>query len=175
MSPLNITKTKLTGVLSIAPASKFEDHRGTNLEIYNMEIYSSAGINLEFIQDNLSVSQYNVLRGIHGDRKTWKLISCLSGSIYLIVVNNDINSKQYREWVSFELSDKNCQQILIPPNFGNGHLVLSSSAIFHYKQTTNYDKNSQFTIYWDDPEYNFWWPNANPITSLRDSSFTIKK
>jgi dTDP-4-dehydrorhamnose 3,5-epimerase len=111
-----------------------------------------------------------VLRGIHGDNQTWKLVSCLFGSIYLIVVDNNVKSKTYRQWVSFTLSDKNNIQILIPPNFGNGHLVVSDSAIFHYKQTTEYDRSAQFTIKWDDPNFNFWWPTSTPFLSMRDSN-----
>ena len=63
-------------------------------------------------------------------------------------------------WEGFLLSEKNNYQVLIPPNFGNGHLVLSD-AIFHYKQTTDYDRSGQFTILWNDPEYDFWWPNSS--------------
>ena len=169
MNSLKITETKLEGVVSITPATNFEDYRGNYLEIYNKEIYNIAGINQEFIQDDVSISRQNVLRGIHGDRKTWKLVSCLRGSIYLIVVNNITNSNQYRQWEGFTLSEHNYKQILIPPNFGNGHLVLSSTAIFHYKQTTNYDRDSQFTISWNNPDFSFWWPIADPITSIRDA------
>ena len=111
----------------------------------------------------------NVLRGIHGDSKTWKLVSCLYGKFYLIVVNNDKNSSQYRLWQSFEISDENRTQVLIPPNFGNAHLVLTDIAIFHYKQNTNYDRDGQFTIKWNDPSFNFKWPITNPILSGRDS------
>ena len=69
---------------------------------------------------------------------------------------------------SFTLSDKNRHQVIIPPKFGNGHLVLSSMAIFHYKQNTYYNPEGQFTITWNDPEYNFWWPVKKPILSRRD-------
>jgi dTDP-4-dehydrorhamnose 3,5-epimerase len=170
MNNIDIIRTKLDGVLSIAPITNFEDHRGNYIEIYNKEIYVNAGINQDFIQDDISISRQNVLRGIHGDEKTWKLVSCVRGSIYLIVVNNDNGSKQYREWESFTISGSNYRQILIPPNFGVGHLVLSSTAIFHYKQSTMYHRESQFTIKWDDPNYKFWWPICNPITSIRDQS-----
>lgn len=168
MYNLDIVKTKLDGVFSIAPITNFEDHRGSYIEIYNKEIYANAGIDQDFIQDDISISRQNVLRGIHGDEKTWKLVSCLLGSIYLIVVNNDISSEQYREWEGFTISSRNYRQILIPPNFGVGHLVLSSNAIFHYKQSTLYQRETQFTIKWDDPNYKFWWPICNPITSIRD-------
>ncbi|MBL0899231.1 MAG: dTDP-4-dehydrorhamnose 3,5-epimerase family protein [Reyranella sp.] len=68
----------------------------------------------------------------------------------------------------FTLSDVNRLQILVPPKFGNGHVVMSDEAIFHYKQSTEYDRASQFTLRWDDPELNIWWPIKNPIISQRD-------
>lgn len=169
MSLLQINLTKLDGVLGINPPTNFEDHRGSYVEIYNESIYNLAGITQKFIQDDVSTSTQNVLRGIHGDSETWKLVSCLFGSIYLIVVNNDVESIQYRQWESFIISDQNRKQILIPPNFGNGHLVISNSAIFHYKQTTEYDRVGQFSIQWNDPEFNIWWPTTNPKLSMRDS------
>jgi len=86
----------------------------------------------------------------------------------LIIVNNDKSSSQYKKFTSFTLSDKNRSQVLIPPKFGNGHLVLTESAIFHYKQSSQYNRESQFTIKWDDPDFNLWWPIKNPILSERD-------
>ena len=85
------------------------------------------------------------------------------------MVNNDPNSLQYKKWISLVLDSKNYQQVLIPPNFGNGHLVLSNSAIFHYKQTTFYGENKQFTIGWKNKEYNFKWLRKKVILSKRDS------
>jgi len=168
MEPLVVETTSLTGVKLIHPSTNFEDFRGSYVEIYNRELFQNAGINEDFIQDDISTSTKNVLRGIHGDQETAKLVSCLQGSFYLIVVNQDKDSPEFGKWESFTLSDKNRLQVLIPPKFGNGHLVLSESAIFHYKQTTNYNRASQFTILWNDPEFNFWWPVKNPILSRRD-------
>ncbi len=163
-----IKSTSLEGVKLITPPTNFEDFRGSYIEIFNERLYREGGINLNFIQDDISISRKNVLRGIHGDSKTWKLISCLFGSFYLVVVNNNPQSSQFKKWEAFTLSDQNRYQILIPPNFGNGHLVLTESAIFHYKQTTEYDRSEQFTIVWNDPEFKFWWPVKTPILSLRD-------
>ena len=162
-----IEKTKLEGVLQIR-LKTFEDHRGYYIETYNEDLYKKNGIDVKFVQDDISVSSNNVLRGIHGDHETWKLISCLEGKFYLVVVNNDENSPQYKQWESFILSEQNRIQILVPPNFGNGHLVISERTIFHYKQDTYYNSKNQFTIRWDDPEYNIWWPMRNPILSQRD-------
>jgi dTDP-4-dehydrorhamnose 3,5-epimerase len=168
MEPLVVETTSLTGVKLIHPSTNFEDFRGSYVEVYNRELFLNAGINEDFIQDDISTSSKNVLRGIHGDQETAKLVSCLHGSFYLIVVNQDKDSPEFGKWESFTLSDKNRLQVLIPPKFGNGHLVLSDTAIFHYKQTTNYNRASQFTIVWNDPKFNFWWPVKNPILSRRD-------
>jgi dTDP-4-dehydrorhamnose 3,5-epimerase len=162
-----ISDTNLSLVKKITP-SVFIDHRGYYEETYNKHFFLSRNINIDFLQDDISVSKKNVLRGIHGDEKTWKLISCFYGSFQLIVVNNDRTSKEYMKWESFILSSENRYQILVPPGFGNGHLVLSDLAIFHYKQNTQYDRDSQFTIKWNDPIYKFKWNVNDPILSMRD-------
>lgn len=165
---MEVQKTKLDGVLLITPPTIFKDFRGSYVELYNEELYKKSGITTKFVQDDISTSSLHVLRGLHGDLKTWKLVSCLQGEFYLMVVNWDETSPQYRQWVSFTLSDQNRQQVLIPPKFGNGHLVLSQQAIFHYKQSTYYDRPGQFTIMWNDPSLNLPWPVKNPVLSKRD-------
>lgn len=164
---MQFEKTSLDGVFLIRLAP-FEDFRGQYVETYNEEIYRNNGINVKFVQDDISVSSRNVLRGIHGDAETWKLVSCLHGSFYLMVLNNNKNSPQFKKWQGFTLSDTNRCQVLIPPNFGNGHVVLTDKAIYHYKQNTYYNPRGQFTIIWNDPEYEMWWPIKNPILSRRD-------
>jgi dTDP-4-dehydrorhamnose 3,5-epimerase len=165
---MEVFPTKLNSVLLVKPPTIFEDYRGHYVETYNKRIYHLSGIPLDFIQDDISVSYRNVLRGIHGDNTTWKLVSCLYGVFYLVVVNNDPDSPQYRQWAAFTLSDTNHLQVLIPPKFGNGHLVLSERAVFHYKQTTEYNRAEQFTLRWNDPVLKIWWPVHSPVTSERD-------
>lgn len=165
---MEVRKTKLDGVLLIKPPTVFEDFRGTYVELFNDELYKKSGVSARFVQDDISVSSRHVLRGIHGDPETWKLISCLHGKFYLMVINWDEASPQYRQWEAFTLSDQNRLQVLVPPKFGNGHLVLSESAIFHYKQSSNYNRAGQFTIMWNDPGLNLWWPVKKPILSRRD-------
>jgi len=166
-SDWEIKKTNLLGVLKIKLTS-FEDYRGSYIETYNKNFFIANGIKIDFLQDDISVSHKNVLRGVHGDQKTWKLISCLYGEFQLIVVNNDMQSDEYKKWESFNLSFENKIQILVPPKFGNGHLVLSDKCIFHYKQNTEYDRSGQFTIKWNDPSFSFKWKTQNPILSERD-------
>ncbi len=165
---LTVEKTQLDGVTLIKPATIFEDFRGCYIETYNEKLYKEAGIEVDFVQDDISISSRHVLRGIHGDGETWKLVSCLEGSFYLVVVNWDPQSPQYKQWTSFTLSEKNNLQVLIPPKFGNGHLVLSERAIFHYKQTSYYNRGGQFTILYNDPELDIFWPVSEPICSKRD-------
>ena len=169
---LQVSSCRLEGVRVVTPQTIFEDFRGTYVETYNEDLYRQAGIDLHFVQDDISVSGRHVLRGIHGDQATWKLVSCLWGKFYLVVVNWDPTSRQYRQWEAFVLSDQNRLQVLIPPQFGNGHLVLSDQAIFHYKQTTYYNRDGQFTLSWNDPSLGIWWPVKQPIVSQRDEGVT---
>lgn len=164
---IEVYKTDLEGVLLVKPTF-FEDFRGEYVELYNRELYKSKGIELDFMEDDISIATRGVLKGVHGDGGTWKLISCLHGKFYLVVVNNDETSKDYKKWQSFVLSDVNKCQVLVPPKHGNGHLCLSEKSIFHYKQSNNYNPSGQFTIVWNDPKYNIWWPLNNPILSKRD-------
>jgi dTDP-4-dehydrorhamnose 3,5-epimerase len=165
---MHVQLTKLDGVKLINPPTNFEDFRGSYVELYNRRLYEELGISVDFIQDDISTSRRHVLRGIHGDSSTWKLISCLHGAFYLVVINNDPTSHQYRRWQGFTLSDRNRVQVLVPPKFGNGHLVLTELAIFHYKQTSEYNREGQFTLVWDDPALEIWWPVKDPILSMRD-------
>jgi len=164
---IKVEKTKLEGVLLILLDS-FEDHRGEYVETYNERGYQEAGINVNFVQDDYSISTKHVLRGLHGDKDTWKLITCPYGKLYLVVVNCIESSPDFGKWESFTLSDRNHRQILIPPCFGNGHLILSDAAIFSYKQSTYYNPKMQFSYMWNDPRFNIWWPIQNPILSRRD-------
>ena len=164
---MEVQKTQLENVLLIKP-DIFEDFRGSYVETYNERLYKEKGIDVKFVQDDISVSSRHVLRGIHGDNETWKLISCLYGKFYLVVVNCSVNSERFGSWQSFVLSDSNRLQVLVPPKYGNGHVVLSDQTIFHYKQSTYYDPRKQFTYLWNDPRFKIWWPVSNPMLSQRD-------
>jgi dTDP-4-dehydrorhamnose 3,5-epimerase len=166
---IKVEKTNLDKVLLITP-DIFEDFRGQYIETYNEDLYKEKGIDVKFVQDDIALSSKNVLRGIHGDGETWKLVSCPWGKFYLVVVNCDTESKDFGKWQSFVLSDVNRKQVLIPPKHGNAHLTLSDYAIFHYKQTTYYNPKGQFTYKWNDPRLNIWFPIKNPILSQRDEA-----
>ena len=158
-----ISKTRFKNLIVIKK-DKYTDKRGYFIEIVRNNVIKK---NFPFLV--MSFSKKNVLRGIHGDNKTWKLISCLYGEFYLVVVNNDKKSKNFKKHILIKVSDKNRLQVLVPPKHGNGHLVTSNEAIFHYKQTTEYDRKSQFTIKWNDKTLNINWPIKKPILSKRDN------
>ena len=164
---MEASRTKLEGVRLIRP-DVFDDHRGEYVEIYSEERYREQGIDIRFVEDDISVSSRFVLRGIHADTEAWKLISCLLGRIYLVIVDCRKDKDSFGKWQSFTLTERNRHQVLVPPNFGVVHLALTEKIIFHYKQSMGYDPERQSTYKWDHPEFGIWWPVKNPILSRRD-------
>ena len=145
----------------------FKDFRG---QLWTSWEYKK--INKKFIHDKFSLSKKNVLRGFHGDRKTWKLISCVYGEILFVVVDYNKKSKSFLNHQSFILSDKNKKNILVPPNYLNAHLCLSKECLFHYKLSYNgkyNDTKNQISVSWKDPRIKFKWPIKKPILSSRDN------
>ena len=160
--------------LKIIKPDIFYDFRGEYVETFNQERYSfkdDQGQPIVFVEDDISMSRQYVLRGLHGDSKTWKLIQCLYGEFYYIVVDMRKDSPTYLNWEPFSLNDKNRMQVLVPAGCANGHLVLSEKCIFSYKQSQYYSgMENQFTIRWNDPKLNIFWPIKEPLLSVRDSS-----
>ena len=157
--------------VAIIQPDVFYDFRGEYIETWNIESYKDIpNEEVLFKQDDISTSIKDTLRGFHGDSKTWKLIQCVYGALYQVIVDNRPESENYLKWEAFSLNDKNRTQILIPPGFGNAHLVLSDTAVFSYKQSTLYEgQGVQFTLMWDDPKVGAYWPIQNPILSERDA------
>jgi dTDP-4-dehydrorhamnose 3,5-epimerase len=172
--------------LYLVQPQTYYDNRGENVETFCAKHYkmmfSSIDVfrgniakdvpPLSFVVDSVSVSQKNVLRGMHGDNTTWKLVQCLKGSIYLAVLDLRKNSSTYKTWNSFYINEKNRHQVLIPAGCVNGHVCLSDECIFHYKLTNDYVAvEDQISIPWDDPEYGVYWPinKTNVILSRRDN------
>lgn len=127
---------------------------------------------INFRHDKFSLSKKNVLRGLHYDNKTWKLVSCVYGEIFLVIVNFDKSSKEYLQTYSKNLSYKDNIKILIPPKFANGHLCLSNYCLFHYKLSYkgNYsDTDKQKVLKWNDSRLNINWPKKKSLVmSQRD-------
>lgn len=166
---LEFEKTRLDGVLLIKPET-FEDFRGEYVQLYSKEEYKQLVelIDIEWVEDDISVTMRHSLKGLHGNNSTYKLISCLYGKFYIVVIDYNKESKDFGKWQGFTLSEKNRLQLLVPPGYANGHVALSEMSIFHYKQSEYYNRKNQFTIRYDDPRFNIYWPVKNPIISQRD-------
>jgi len=145
----------------------FYDHRGEYINTYNVKDYEFLGN--DFLEDDFSISKKNVLRGLHGDSKTKKLIQCLYGEIMLAVADLRESSPSYLKVQTFMVNDKNRIQVLVPEGCVNGHLCLSRKCIFSYKQTELYSgAQNQISVRFDDPWLNIPWPAKTPILSSRD-------
>ncbi len=164
---LDVEETTLKGVYLIRPAVH-EDARGNFYETYNKEEYKAAGLVADFVQDDISCSIRGVLKGMHGDAGTYKLVQCVHGSVYAVVLNCDGASPSFGKWESFELSAENRHQLYIPPMYGNGYYVTSREAVYSYKQSTYYGQYEQFTYKWNDERFGIHWPAGVRVISKRD-------
>ncbi len=165
---LNIEETTLKGVY-LVKLSAHEDARGNFYETYNEKEYCEAGLTAKFIQDDISKSVKGVLKGMHGDAGTYKLVQCVYGTVYAVILNCDETSPDFGKWESFILSDENKYQLYIPPMYGNGYYVMSDIAVYTYKQSTYYGEYKQFTYKWNDERFGIKWPAEVSIISERDA------
>ena len=158
-------------VLIFRPAINW-DLRGNIYTSFKEDSYKvSLPDGMKFIHDKFALSKQNVLRGLHGDTKTWKLVSCVYGEIYEVVVDMRPESPSFKKWDAFYLNSEKYTQVLIPPRFVNGYYVVSDQAVFHYKlaYTGEYiDAGEQITIPWNDPDLAINWPCTEPILQARD-------
>jgi dTDP-4-dehydrorhamnose 3,5-epimerase len=166
---VKVKKTKLTGVLIIEPEVTF-DNRGFFKETFQSQRYKNLGISLPFVQDNYSRSQKGVLRGLHSQkfRPQGKIVSCISGSIYDVVVDINPGSITFGTYVGVELSEKNHLQLWIPPGYAHGFCVLSKNADIYYKCTDFYFPNDEDGLIWNDTEVAIDWPIKLPLLSDKD-------
>jgi dTDP-4-dehydrorhamnose 3,5-epimerase len=168
----NITTSNIISDVKIIQPSVSLDKRGTIWTSYlSSEIDKLTPNNIGFIHDKFSESKKNVLRGIHGDEKTWKLVTSVYGEIYQVVVDYRESSPTYLKWDSFTINKENQKLILIPPGVGNAYYVTSDNALYHYKLAylDEYnDVDSQFTLAWNDDRFGIKWPTNSPILSERD-------
>lgn len=150
--------------------TSFNDERGELWTLWEKYKFTPK---LDFNHDKIAKSKKNVLRGLHGDSKSWKLITCLYGEIFLSVVDYRKSSKSFLQHKNFILNDKNKNSVLVPPMFANGHLVLSDECVFFYKWAYDGsypDVDDQFSLRWDDPKLGIDWPTKLPILSNRDKN-----
>ena len=168
-----IQESKLIKGIWIIKPSLSEDNRGKIWTSFlKNELENLLPKELYFKHDKFSYSKKNVLRGIHGDGKSWKLVTCVYGSIQQVVVDCRKESNTYTKYESFNINKNNQISIIISPLLGNAFYVKSHEAVYHYKLAYhgNYiDSNEQFSYKWNDPIFSINWEAKNPILSDRDA------
>ena len=167
---MKVTESGIKGVFIIEP-DVYEDDRGFFMETFHNERYRKLlGINLDFVQDNISRSSKNVLRGMHFQKNypQGKIVSASRGEILDVVVDLRKDSPTYGTWESFRLSEKNKLQVWIPPRFAHGFLVVSDSADIDYKCTEYYHPEDELCLMWNDPEVAIDWTINDPILTEKD-------
>ena len=167
-----IIKTGIDDLLLIKP-NVFEDDRGYFYELFNSEKYIKAGLDFNFVQDNISKSQKGTVRGLHFQVKEYtqgKLCQVIVGKVLDVAVDIRPESKTFGKYYSVELTAENHYQLWMPPGFAHGFSVLSDEAVFLYKCTNFYNKEYERSIKYDAPEFNIDWKVDSPIVSEKDKN-----
>ncbi len=168
---MEIIQTKIPDLLIIKP-TVYQDDRGYFFESYNKEKFLSQGIDRNFVQDNESKSMKGVLRGLHFQKPPYaqgKLVRVMKGAVLDVAVDLRKNSSTYGQWASIELTEDNKFMYWIPAGFAHGFVTLEDNTVFFYKCTNVYNKESEGSIRWNDPDLKIdWGNNLQPILSEKD-------
>jgi dTDP-4-dehydrorhamnose 3,5-epimerase len=169
---MNLIPTAIPDVLLLEPRV-FGDERGFFLESWNKRTFAELGITADFVQDNHSRSQKNVLRGLHYqiEHAQGKLVRVTAGEVYDVAVDLRRSSPTFGRWVGFTLSAADKRMAWIPPGFAHGFLVTSDSAEFLYKTTDYYSPAHERTLLWNDPQLAIPWPlSGEPLLAAKDKT-----
>jgi len=172
---MKITKGDLNGLFIIEP-TVFEDARGYFFESFNQQEFNNqTGLDITFVQDNESLSEKGVLRGLHFQAPPFaqgKLVRVIKGSVLDVAVDIRKNSPTYGQHQTIVLSEKNKRQFYVPAGFAHGFLTLEDNTLFSYKCTNYYNKQSEGGILWDDSTLNIQWGINQPKLSEKDVFLT---
>ncbi|MGB0431403.1 MAG: dTDP-4-dehydrorhamnose 3,5-epimerase [Bacteroidia bacterium] len=167
---MKIVATEIPDVKLIIP-TVYKDHRGYFMESYRESALKDLGININFVQDNQSLSGKGILRGLHFQAPPFsqaKLVKVVQGAVLDVAVDIRANSPTYGQHVKQLLSTKNMHQLLIPKGFAHGFVTLEEDTVFQYKCGNYYNKESEGSIYWNDSQLNIDWGVKDPIISEKD-------
>ncbi len=166
---MKVMQSDLSGVLIIEP-KVFGDARGFFMETWNRQRYAELGIPADFVQDNISLSQRGVLRGLHfqNPNAQGKLVYVLQGEVFDVAVDVRAGSPNFGRWVGVTLSADNKRQLYVPPGFAHGFCVTSEQVLFAYKCTDVYAPAAEGSVRWDDPDIGINWPIVDPLVSDKD-------
>ena len=160
MGKIKVTNCDDIEGLKVIEPTVFGDSRGYFMETYNYNDFKEAGIDVQFVQDNQSMSTRGVLRGLHFQKEfpQGKFVRDVRGKVFDVAVDLRSDSKTYGKWFGVELSAENMKQFYIPEGFAHGFLVLSDEAEFCYKCTDFYHPGDEGGLAWNDPEIGVGWP-----------------
>ena len=155
----------------------FGDHRGFFMETFNAKVMDELGLHFDFIQDNHSLSaETGTLRGMHYQLEPHaqtKLVRCVRGAIYDVIIDIRKDSPTYGQWQGFILSEDNKRQLLVPKGFAHGFCTLVKNTEVMYKVDNYYAAESDRGIAWNDPALAIDWPTASPILSDKDTKHPV--
>jgi dTDP-4-dehydrorhamnose 3,5-epimerase len=167
---MEIVRCAIEGLIEIQPRV-FHDPRGYFLESFNREVFEKAGLPVDFVQDNQSLSSAGVLRGLHFQappHAQGKLVRVITGKVLDVVVDLRRSSPTYGQHHQVLLDSSLQNMFFIPPGFAHGFITLEDNTIFSYKCTNVYNKASEGGIFWNDPELKINWGIENPLVSDKD-------
>ncbi len=170
--PFTFTQYEMSGLVLIEQKT-FDDHRGYFKETYRQDIFAANGITDTFVQDNVSVSAMDVLRGLHFQRPPMaqaKLVTVYRGTILDVVVDLRGNSPTFKEWMALEISANDHHALFVPEGFAHGFLSLENDTIVHYKVSRPYSPEHDGGIRWNDPGIGVIWPVSAPRISEKDEA-----
>lgn len=171
---MKVSSLRIPDLRLIEPQT-FQDNRGVFFESFTRQKYQEAGLPAAFVQDNQSVSNQGVLRGLHYQLPPYaqgKLVQVVKGTVFDVVVDIRKNSPTFGQWESIQLSEETPQLVYVPEGFAHGFYVLSPTATFIYKCTQPYHPVSERAIRWDDPAIGIEWPPmvSPPLVSIKDAA-----
>ena len=172
---MQIEETGLKNLKLIKP-KVYGDKRGEFFEAYRQEVFHKHGIGLEFVQDNVSTSQKNTVRGLHYQLQPAsqaKLVMVMHGEILDVAVDLRENSPTFGQSYSAVLSSENHHMLLVPVGFAHGFSVLSDKAVMYYKCNDYYNKELERGVRWDDPALGIDWKVSDPILSEKDQNLPL--
>jgi dTDP-4-dehydrorhamnose 3,5-epimerase len=169
---MEIEATPIEGVWIVTPRV-FQDPRGFSMETFQRERFEAAGLPGDFVQDNLSYSNRNTLRGLHFQNPAGqaKLVQAIQGEIFDVAVDIRVGSPTFGQWFGLRLSGTNNRQMYIAEGLAHGFCVLSETAHVTYKCTDYYAPAHEGGILWSDPEIGIDWPVDNPLLSEKDRTY----
>lgn len=166
---MQISDCEIRGVKLISPVRHL-DKRGFFMETFNRARYAEAGIDFDFVQDNLSSSTRGTVRGLHYQllKPQGKLVYVIRGEIFDVAVDIRRGSPTFGRWAGYQLTAGNYRQLFVGPGLAHGFMVLSPEAEVYYKCTDLYNPGDEYGVLWNDPDIDIEWPDLDAIVSEKD-------